>query len=230
MHGLTGPIDGTTYTDVMVPMGSNNDDWIAAIALYVRNSFGNTAIDDHPGRRRERSGRRPAIARRRGPLTKSKRRCPCCSRRSRRGRRPRATTPRPPRMRSAPARGRPANRSRPACGFRSSCPRPRRSPRSSSRLPPGGRRGAARRGGPGRGRRSHGAGARSPTRSRCRWTAARGARLSPKGRVPAGRTVIRVRAGRGEVRPHHADRSRPPSASAWTLQRLRLYQAPKRTP
>ena len=26
----------------MVPMGSNNDDWIAAIASYVRNSFGNT--------------------------------------------------------------------------------------------------------------------------------------------------------------------------------------------
>ena len=42
MHGLTGPIDGNTYTDVMVPMGSNNDDWIAAITSYVRNSFGNT--------------------------------------------------------------------------------------------------------------------------------------------------------------------------------------------
>ena len=42
MHGLTGPIDGTTYTDVMVPMGTNKDDWIAAIASYVRNGFGNT--------------------------------------------------------------------------------------------------------------------------------------------------------------------------------------------
>jgi mono/diheme cytochrome c family protein len=42
MHGLTGPIEGTTYTDVMVPMGSNNDEWIAAITSYVRNSFGNT--------------------------------------------------------------------------------------------------------------------------------------------------------------------------------------------
>jgi mono/diheme cytochrome c family protein len=42
MHGLTGPIDGTTYTDVMVPMGTNKDDWIAAITSYVRNSFGNT--------------------------------------------------------------------------------------------------------------------------------------------------------------------------------------------
>ena len=42
LHGLTGPVDGSTYTDVMVPMGSNKDDWIAAIALYVRSSFGNT--------------------------------------------------------------------------------------------------------------------------------------------------------------------------------------------
>jgi mono/diheme cytochrome c family protein len=42
MHGLTGPIDGTTYTDVMVPMGSNDDTWMAAITSFVRNSFGNT--------------------------------------------------------------------------------------------------------------------------------------------------------------------------------------------
>ena len=42
MHGLTGPVDGNTYTDVMVPMGTNNDEWIAAIASYVRNSMGNT--------------------------------------------------------------------------------------------------------------------------------------------------------------------------------------------
>ena len=42
MHGLTGPVDGSTYTDVMVPMGSNKDDWIAAIVSYVRTSFGNT--------------------------------------------------------------------------------------------------------------------------------------------------------------------------------------------
>jgi mono/diheme cytochrome c family protein len=42
MHGLTGPVEGNTYTDVMVPMGSQKDEWIAAIASYVRNSFGNT--------------------------------------------------------------------------------------------------------------------------------------------------------------------------------------------
>ena len=41
-HGLTGPIDGKTYTDVMMPMGVNNDEWVAAVASYVRRSFGNT--------------------------------------------------------------------------------------------------------------------------------------------------------------------------------------------
>jgi mono/diheme cytochrome c family protein len=41
LHGLQGPIDGKTYTDVMVPMGAGPDDWIAAIASYVRNAFGN---------------------------------------------------------------------------------------------------------------------------------------------------------------------------------------------
>ena len=42
LKGMTGPVDGKTYTDVMVPMGAaNNDEWIAASASYVRNSFGN---------------------------------------------------------------------------------------------------------------------------------------------------------------------------------------------
>jgi mono/diheme cytochrome c family protein/glucose/arabinose dehydrogenase len=43
LHGLQGPINGTTYPDMMVPMGQNNDEWVAAIASYVRNSFGNRA-------------------------------------------------------------------------------------------------------------------------------------------------------------------------------------------
>jgi mono/diheme cytochrome c family protein/glucose/arabinose dehydrogenase len=41
LHGLSGPIDGRTYPQVMVAMGSNKDQWIADIASYVRNSFGN---------------------------------------------------------------------------------------------------------------------------------------------------------------------------------------------
>jgi mono/diheme cytochrome c family protein/glucose/arabinose dehydrogenase len=43
LHGLTGPVNGVTYTQVMVPMGTNKDEWVAAIASYIRNSFGNTA-------------------------------------------------------------------------------------------------------------------------------------------------------------------------------------------
>jgi mono/diheme cytochrome c family protein len=43
MHGLAGPIDGLNYTQVMVPMGTNRDDWIAAVGSYVRNAFGNSA-------------------------------------------------------------------------------------------------------------------------------------------------------------------------------------------
>jgi mono/diheme cytochrome c family protein len=41
LKGLSGPIDGKTYRDVMVPM-PGTDDWIAGIASYVRSSFGNT--------------------------------------------------------------------------------------------------------------------------------------------------------------------------------------------
>ncbi|ODS56060.1 MAG: hypothetical protein ABS36_06420 [Acidobacteria bacterium SCN 69-37] len=43
LQGLTGPLAGQTYTDVMVPMGMQSDEWIAAVASYVRNDFGNSA-------------------------------------------------------------------------------------------------------------------------------------------------------------------------------------------
>jgi mono/diheme cytochrome c family protein/glucose/arabinose dehydrogenase len=41
LKGLAGPINGKTYEALMVPMESNDDAWIAAVASYVRNSFGN---------------------------------------------------------------------------------------------------------------------------------------------------------------------------------------------
>jgi mono/diheme cytochrome c family protein len=41
LKGLTGPLDGKTYRDVMVPM-PGTDEWVAGIASYVRNSFGNS--------------------------------------------------------------------------------------------------------------------------------------------------------------------------------------------
>lgn len=42
MHGLAGPVDGKTFPQVMVAMGSNKDQWIADVVSYIRNSFGNT--------------------------------------------------------------------------------------------------------------------------------------------------------------------------------------------
>jgi mono/diheme cytochrome c family protein len=44
LFGLTGPMNGQSYgAGVMVPMGSNTDEWIADVASYVRTSFGNLA-------------------------------------------------------------------------------------------------------------------------------------------------------------------------------------------
>jgi mono/diheme cytochrome c family protein len=43
LHGLTGPLDGKVYPDVMAPLGSTStDEWVAGVASYVRSSFGNT--------------------------------------------------------------------------------------------------------------------------------------------------------------------------------------------
>ena len=41
LHGLQGPLDGKTYPGQMLPLGVNDDEWVAAISTYVRNSFGN---------------------------------------------------------------------------------------------------------------------------------------------------------------------------------------------
>ncbi len=41
LHGLSGPIDDTRYSEVMIPMGFNSDEWIADVASYVRNAFTN---------------------------------------------------------------------------------------------------------------------------------------------------------------------------------------------
>ncbi len=43
LNGLTGPVGNKSYPEMMVPMGVNTDEWIAAAASYVRNSFGNTS-------------------------------------------------------------------------------------------------------------------------------------------------------------------------------------------
>jgi mono/diheme cytochrome c family protein len=38
LNGLTGPVDGKTYKDMMPSMWGNNDEWIASVLSYVRNS------------------------------------------------------------------------------------------------------------------------------------------------------------------------------------------------
>lgn len=43
LHGLTGPLDGRKYAEVMAPMGAISDSSIADIASFIRNSFGNSA-------------------------------------------------------------------------------------------------------------------------------------------------------------------------------------------
>ena len=43
LHGMTGRSAARPTGQVMVPMGAQNDQWIANIASYVRNSFGNSA-------------------------------------------------------------------------------------------------------------------------------------------------------------------------------------------
>ncbi len=43
LHGLTGEVDGKTYIGLMVPWKANDDQWMAEVLTYIRNSFGNTA-------------------------------------------------------------------------------------------------------------------------------------------------------------------------------------------
>jgi mono/diheme cytochrome c family protein len=43
LHGLSGPLDGKEYEGLMVSMATNDNEWVANITTYVRNSFGNKA-------------------------------------------------------------------------------------------------------------------------------------------------------------------------------------------
>jgi mono/diheme cytochrome c family protein len=67
LKGMTGPLDGRTYRDVMVPM-DNTDEWIAGIASYVRTSFGNSGGMVTPA---DVARVRAEIADRKGPWTAS---------------------------------------------------------------------------------------------------------------------------------------------------------------
>ena len=43
LHGLTGPVGDRSYVEVMIPNVAQTDDWVAAVASYVRTSFGNSS-------------------------------------------------------------------------------------------------------------------------------------------------------------------------------------------
>ncbi len=66
LHGLTGPLDGRSFTEVMIPMGAQPDQWLADVASFVRNTFGNTAPFITPG---EVAAIRKATQNRSGPWT-----------------------------------------------------------------------------------------------------------------------------------------------------------------
>ncbi|WP_461103266.1 DUF7133 domain-containing protein [Spirosoma koreense] len=40
LQGLTGPVEGVTYHELMPPMGTNSDEWIASVLTYVRLELG----------------------------------------------------------------------------------------------------------------------------------------------------------------------------------------------
>jgi len=44
MNGLSGPIEGKTYPSVMLAMNDNTDEWIAAVASFIRYEFVGTSI------------------------------------------------------------------------------------------------------------------------------------------------------------------------------------------
>ena len=43
LHGLSGPLDGRTYAEVMPPLRASSDRWIADVGSFVRNAFGNAS-------------------------------------------------------------------------------------------------------------------------------------------------------------------------------------------
>ena len=48
LHGLTGPVDGKQYPDVMPPVGHNDDEYIASVISYIRSDFGESPSTVRP--------------------------------------------------------------------------------------------------------------------------------------------------------------------------------------
>ncbi len=61
LHGLTGPIEGKTYSSTMVAMGANDDEYLASVLTFIRSNLGNkgSAVRPNDVRRiRQSSGDR----------------------------------------------------------------------------------------------------------------------------------------------------------------------------
>jgi mono/diheme cytochrome c family protein len=48
LHGLSGPVDGKRYSDIMPAMEANDNEWIASVVSYVRFAFGGDASTIRP--------------------------------------------------------------------------------------------------------------------------------------------------------------------------------------
>ncbi|MGC4036285.1 MAG: cytochrome C [Chitinophagaceae bacterium] len=47
LSGLTGPVDGKTYSSIMPPQMNADDEWLAAVLSYVRTNLGNKGTPIH---------------------------------------------------------------------------------------------------------------------------------------------------------------------------------------
>jgi mono/diheme cytochrome c family protein len=62
LNGIVGEIDGKNYPGAMIPQRANDDLWLAQVATYIRNSFGNNVPAITPAevaRIRKAAGERP---------------------------------------------------------------------------------------------------------------------------------------------------------------------------
>lgn len=49
LHGLSGPVNNKNYTDIMPPLGGNDDEYLASVISYIRNDLGNKSSIVKPG-------------------------------------------------------------------------------------------------------------------------------------------------------------------------------------
>ncbi len=49
LHGLSGPVDGKTYSSIMPSMSHNSDEWVASVVSYIRYQFGEPVYQKRVG-------------------------------------------------------------------------------------------------------------------------------------------------------------------------------------